>query len=107
MIQDPGNPDADRTHPIDKVSYFSQVFFTWVKSVVTFSKHSKFTQNMHCDLPKRDNIRHNEETFLNNFEQEKGLFKTIIKTFKKDFLIGIIWATLFVIADYSVTIVVF
>lgn len=83
MLLDPDSAE-DKTHPIDKVPYFSRIFFTWCTPIVKAAKLTKFTQKMHTDLPKKDNIETNETTFINNFEKEKGVFKTIIRTFKKD-----------------------
>lgn len=103
----PPSEEDKKVHPIDRVNFFNRIFFHWVRQIIYTSKQRKFEQDFHYALPLRDNIRTNEDKFIEIFDRERGLFKTIMKCFKADLLIGILWATLFVCTDYSVTMILF
>lgn len=94
-------------HPIERAGFWSSVFHSWVTPVVNISRRTTWTQKMHYNLPLRDDINTNEESFKKAFEKKRGLFGTIISTFKCDLLLGLLWAWLFVLTDYSISILLY
>jgi hypothetical protein len=108
-MNEPPGPTSEekRVHPLDKAGFFSQVLFRWVYQIIKTQRITRWTQNMHWNLPKRDDIRTNEQKFNDTFEIKRGLFSTILSTFKWDFIVGTVWAVFFVITDYSLTLMLF
>ena len=75
-----------RVHPLETANFVSKLFIWWISEVIKISKRTPWQQNMHYDLPEKEEVTKLTSKFFRIFAQKKDLSGTIWALYKSYFI---------------------
>ena len=75
-----------RQHPLTKSNPIGRTFFFWLSELLSISKRTSWTQEMHYTLPEPERVTKHRQRFLESFSKTKDLWPTIFQNYKHHFI---------------------
>lgn len=73
---------ANKKNPLEKASFFSQLFFVWLSPFLNFTQKYTFSQEHHYKLPKFDKVSYHKEKVFRGFQRKSTILGMIFAEYK-------------------------
>lgn len=91
-----------QSHPLERASFFSNLFYCWVNQCIEISKNHPWQKEFNYKLPKIDSVEPNSISFQKSLIEKGTIGRAILKTWNYFFWITMLLNILSMGLNYSV-----